>query len=164
MQITVLPGPRGRPPWERLGSLRGPWIGRIGTGLAIVAGAVGAVATVAVVAFTVSPSDGQRAAPRPTAGDGQSRLPGAAGVAAAYHYPLRCLSVTTAASDRAYARAELDRASPCWRYGAYVTAIFHRADGAWRLVLDAGSYTCPVVALPRVVQAQLAVCPPARRR
>jgi hypothetical protein len=85
-------------------------------------------------------------------------------VAAAYRYPLRCLSVTTAPGDPAYARAELDRASPCWRYGAYVTAVFHRADGAWRLVLDAGSYRCPVASLPRVVQAQLALCPGNGRR
>jgi hypothetical protein len=111
------------------------------------------VATAAVGAFLASRPGVRRV------GASRSRLTGAAAVAAAYRYPLACLSVTISASDPAYARAELDRASPCWRYGGYVTAIFHRTDGAWRLVLDVGSYPCPVRSLPAVVQAQLGVCP-----
>jgi hypothetical protein len=89
----------------------------------------------------------------------QARALGAAGVAAAYRYPVSCLVVTLAASDRAYARARLNRASPCWRYGVYDTTIFHRVDGAWRLVLNVHTYSCPVPSVPAVVQAQLAVCP-----
>lgn len=83
----------------------------------------------------------------------------AAAIAAAYHYPRACLNVTIAAGDPSYARARLDRASPCWRYGVYVTAIFHRVGGAWQQVLDANSYPCPVSWLPPVVQTQLSVCP-----
>jgi hypothetical protein len=82
-----------------------------------------------------------------------------AAVAAAYRYPVNCLTVTIATSDPTYARAELDRASPCWRYGAYVTVIFHRVAGRWREVLDSARYSCPVASLPAVVQAQLGVCP-----
>ncbi len=141
VQVTVSFGPRRRRPW-------------------IAAAALAGVAAGILVAVAISDWNGTRAGSPPAPGASRSQLPGAAGVAAAYRYPLHCLSVVTAASDPTYARAELDRASPCWRYGGYVTAIFHRAGGAWRLVLDAGSYTCPLASLPAVVQAQLALCPP----
>jgi hypothetical protein len=89
----------------------------------------------------------------------RAMVPGPDGVAAAYGYPLRCVSVTTAGPDRAYARVDLDRAAACGRFGWAATAIFHRSDGAWRRVLDASSYTCPAVAVPQAVQAELSVCP-----
>src|SRR5436305_1199310 len=38
---------------------------------------------------------------------------GAAGVAAAYGYPLGCMSVTIPAADRTYARADLSHAAGC---------------------------------------------------
>lgn len=88
---------------------------------------------------------------------------GPAGVAAAYRYPLSCLTVTISTRDPAYASARLNRASPCWRYGVYLTAIFHRVDGSWHEVLDANTYACPLVWLPAVVQTQLSVCPPTAR-
>lgn len=88
-----------------------------------------------------------------------ARAPGAAGVAAAYRYPLNCLNVTLAAGDRDYALARLDRASPCWRYGVFDDAIFHRVGGVWRLVLDAPGYRCPMRSLPSVVQLGLGLCP-----
>lgn len=87
-----------------------------------------------------------------------ARAPGAAGVAAAYRYPLACLSVTISSVDRRYAVARLDRASPCWRYGAYATVIFHRVDGAWRLAPGNGARSCPLPSLPAAVGQQLGVC------
>ena len=83
---------------------------------------------------------------------------GAAGVAAAYGYALSCLSVTVLASDRTYARADFDHLRPCGRYTGYPTAIFHYDSGAWRPVLDAVAYSCPVAYLPTVVQTELEVC------
>lgn len=81
------------------------------------------------------------------------------GVAAAYGYPLRCLTVTILASDRAYARADFNHLSPCGGFTGYPTAIFHYVSGAWRTVLKAIGYLCPVDALPAAVQAELGVCP-----
>lgn len=85
--------------------------------------------------------------------------PGPAGVAAAYGYPLRCLSITISTIDPAFARADYNHASPCGRYDGYVTAIFQRVDGAWRPVLHTLDYTCPVSSVPATVQRQLAICP-----
>ena len=87
------------------------------------------------------------------------QLAGPAGVAAAYGYPLRCLSVTIAPTDHAYARADFDHGSPCGRYDGYVTAIFYRTAGAWLPVLDTSSYSCPIGTLPTAVQKELGVCP-----
>ena len=84
---------------------------------------------------------------------------GPLGVAAAYGYPLRCLTITIAGSDPTYARADFDRTTPCGRYDGYATAIFHRVERRWRPVLNALSYTCPVASLPGPVQAELGVCP-----
>lgn len=127
--------------------------GRALASLAIVGAGVAAV-VVGTLASAPRGRSGSLAGHRP-------RATTAATVAAAYRYPSHCLSVTIATGDPAYARAWLDRASPCWRYGAYVTAVFHRVGGFWRQVLDASVYACPVRWLPRVVQRQLSVCPPA---
>lgn len=83
---------------------------------------------------------------------------GPAGVAAAYGYPLRCLSITILATDQAYARADFNHLRPCGRFTGYSTAIFHRVMGAWRLELDAAGYHCPVASLPVNVQTELGVC------
>lgn len=91
-------------------------------------------------------------------GDHGSSIPGARGVAAAYGYPPRCLAVTIPGEDPTYARADFDRSSRCGRYDGDATAIFHRVDGAWRSVVDAVSYSCPVGSLPRRVQLELGVC------
>lgn len=84
---------------------------------------------------------------------------GPAGVAAAYGYPSRCLSVTIPLHDPTFARADFNRAAPCGRYGGDPTAIFHWTGGAWRPVLDAVAYRCPVAAVPPAVEAALEVCP-----
>jgi hypothetical protein len=85
--------------------------------------------------------------------------PGPAGVAAAYGYPLRCLTVTIASADRSYARADYNRVSACGRYDGTATAIFRRVTGEWRPVLDATGYSCPIASLSRAVATELAVCP-----
>jgi hypothetical protein len=87
-----------------------------------------------------------------------ARERGPAGVAAAYGYPLRCLSITILATDQAYARADFNHLRPCGRFTGYSTAIFHRVTGAWRPVLDAAGYVCPVTSLPVNVQTELGVC------
>lgn len=84
--------------------------------------------------------------------------PGAATVAAAYGYPARCLSITTSTVDRAFARADFDRARSCGRYDGYATAIFRRVNRLWRPVLDAVVYRCPVASIPPPVQVELGVC------
>jgi hypothetical protein len=101
------------------------------------------------------PAATQRVRGRPAA----ARLPGPAGVAAAYGYPLRCLSVTIASGNRSYARADYNRVSACGRYDGTVTAVFHRVNGEWRPVLDATGYSCPIASMTRAVAAELDVCP-----
>jgi hypothetical protein len=98
--------------------------------------------------------------PGPSPINSLARERGAAGVAAAYGYPVRCLSVTILAGDSAYARADFNHLRPCGRYTGYPTAIFHYQSGAWRSVLDAVAYSCPVASLPVVVQTELGVCRP----
>jgi hypothetical protein len=88
----------------------------------------------------------------------QVRNTGPVGVAAAYRYPLACLSVTIAPADPAYAAARLNRASPCWRYGVYATAIFHRVAGVWRMALETSGMSCASASIPAVVRAQLGLC------
>jgi hypothetical protein len=83
---------------------------------------------------------------------------GPAGVAAAYGYPLRCLSVTILTADHVYARADFNRLSPCGRYTGNPTAIFRYYAGRWRLSLHAVAYSCPVDSMPVVAQRKLGVC------
>jgi hypothetical protein len=152
LEITFVPepgaprGPRGPRLRERLPRILPPGT-RTRTAVAALLALVVAAA-VTLAGWRVLADRGSRGA----------AAAGPAGVAAAFRYPRRCLSVTFSASDPSYARARLDRASPCWRYGAYGTAIFHRADGTWRRVLDASSYACPVATLPALVQTELDVC------
>ena len=116
-------------------------------------------------ATPAEPSSAEPTPPEPAAlrtvhpSSAAARDPGQAGVAAAYGYPLRCLSVTIASANRSYARADYNRVSACGRYDGTVTAIFHRVGGAWRPVLDATGYSCPIVSLSRAVATELDVCP-----
>ncbi|MGN6168490.1 MAG: hypothetical protein ACTHQQ_10020 [Solirubrobacteraceae bacterium] len=84
---------------------------------------------------------------------------GLRGVAAAYGYPTRCLVVTFASSDPAFARADFNHRSLCGRYTGDPTAIFHVVDGGWRPVLEAVTYPCPAPSIPAAVQRELVVCP-----
>jgi hypothetical protein len=144
VRVTVIAGPgrTGRPPhWRRT------------------IGFAGALATtIATVLLAIGSFGGDRshAVPR----NARARAPGPVGVAAAYGYPLRCLSVAIALHDPRFARADFDHAVPCGRYAGDVTAIFRRLDGAWVPVLEATSYPCPVRSLPEQTQVELGVCLP----
>ncbi len=147
-EVTVIRAPRARRLPRLVSKLRGASLARV---TIVVTAAAFVVATViASLALEDAGVSGATA---------RAQAPGPIGVAAAYKYPLSCLIVTLAASDHDYARARLDRASPCWRYGVYQTTIFHRAGGVWRLVLNVHSYSCPVRSLPAIVEIELGVCP-----
>jgi hypothetical protein len=81
--------------------------------------------------------------------------PGPNGVAAAYGYPLGCLSVTILAT---YARADLSHAVGCGHLTGYAPAIFHYVAGRWRLVPDAIGYMCFSGAVPAEVEQGLDLC------
>lgn len=142
---------RGAPTaWQRIGSLSA--LRSVPLALAVVLGAAATATVVIALALTSGGGGGSR-------GVSAARKPGPPGVAAAYGYPLRCLSVAIALHDPRFARADFDRTLPCGRYAGYATAIFRRSGGRWRPVLDALGYSCPVRALPPRVRAELAVCP-----
>ncbi|HTU88109.1 MAG TPA: hypothetical protein VMF57_21190 [Solirubrobacteraceae bacterium] len=146
VRVTIEPGPRGG---ARTGSLK----------LLKALLAAGAAALLVGAALSVATSHtSMRGKPPPRAQAALARSAGPVGVAAAYRYPLACLSVTIAAADPAYAAARLDRASPCWRFGAYETAIFHRVDGMWRMTLQTSAEGCSIGSVPAVVRAQLGLC------
>lgn len=158
VQVTVVPDPGENLVRDRIAGIRALSRARVIVGLAVLV-AVGGVGGIVIGALPR-----ERAATSSGVVGAGIRAAGPAGVAAAYRYPLGCLGVTISARKQAYASAHLDRASPCWRYGVYVTAIFHRVHGMWRLALEAASSSCPAVALPAVVLAQLAVCRRTARR
>ncbi|MBV9425967.1 MAG: hypothetical protein JOZ98_23885 [Solirubrobacterales bacterium] len=149
VQVTVLADPRPRPRWGRIA--RAPTQVK-----ALAAGGV-ALLVAAIIATVVASLPGDRVG-GPGAVPALARLPGPAGVAAAYGFPRRCLTVTVLSRDPGYARADFNRGTECGRYNGDVTAIFERVAGAWRPVLHAVEYVCPVRSLPSAVQAQLAVC------
>lgn len=142
VRVTVIAHPprSGRPPRTTIGF----------------GGALAATIVAVLLATGSLGGDHSRVGPR----DARARAPGPIGVAAAYGYPLRCLSVAIALHDPRFARADFDHAVPCGRYAGDPTAIFRRVDGAWTPVLDATSYPCPVRSLPVQVQVELGVCLP----
>ena len=123
--------------------------------------AVVALVLISVVVITLAAAAvfGTRTSGAQHASKAGARVSGPAGVAAAYGYPLPCLSIMISRENSAYARADFNRAVPCGRYDGFATAIFHRADGSWRPAVDAVAYPCPVAGIPRSVQAELGVCP-----
>jgi hypothetical protein len=133
---------------------RGTRIFRRAYGICVVAAAV--IAAAAAIVVTASGGGGVT---RPHELNRPTDEGGPTGIAAAYGYPTRCLSVTIASSDHAFARADFNHGSPCGRYAGDPTAIFHVVDGAWRPVLEAVSYPCPAVGIPPAVQRELEVCP-----
>ena len=150
VQVTFLPSPQGPAPRKRIARI--PRLASVAAIIALV------LVVTAIGGVLVGASMGGRGAAVRTAPP-LAHQRGPAGVAAAYGYPLRCLSVTISSGYPAYARADFNRALQCGRYHGYATAIFHRAGGAWRPVLDTIAYSCPVGSLPAAVQADLAVCP-----
>jgi hypothetical protein len=149
VRVTIEPGPRRR--------VAPVPTGRLGRNRRLIALAVIVLFAATIVGVVATRGTGTRAPPlrAPVA---EASTPGPVGVAAAYRYPRACLSVTIAATDPAYAAVRLNRVSPCWRYGVYVTAVFHRVDGVWRMVLDTTGAGCPMSAIPTTVRAQLGLC------
>lgn len=155
VRITVVQDPSDLGLWSRLRAKRGDGrVPRRAYRMAVAATAV--IAAVAVIVWTVSLGGG---ATGPHELNTRRDHGGATGVAAAYGYPTRCLRVTIASSDHAFARADFDHGSACGRYTGDPTAIFHVVDGAWRPVLEAVTYPCPAVGIPSAVQRELEVCP-----
>lgn len=149
VRVTVEPGPHRRVTSRQLGRL-----GRFAPAVQVVAIGLFAAAVVGVAANQVTGT----AAPPLHAQPSQASTPGPVGVAAAYRYPRDCLDVTMDAADPAYAVVRLNRVSPCWRYGVYATAIFHRVAGVWRMVLNATGAGCPMTSIPAAVRIQLGLC------
>jgi hypothetical protein len=92
-------------------------------------------------------------------GTWHARAAGEAGIASAYGYPLRCLSITRSADYPQYARADFDRLRACGRYDWTAVAILRQDHGTWQTVVRASNYICPLAGLPRPVQRALLVCP-----
>ena len=143
--VTVLSPPPRPTARERIGSIKAPRRALVG---------LGAAATAAVLAALSLTGGGGG----PIREASAARQRGPAGVAAAYGYPLRCLSVTIPLHDPRFARADFDRALQCGQFTGDPTAIFKRVQGWWRPLLDAVAYSCPVRSMPPRVQTELAVC------
>jgi hypothetical protein len=156
VEITVFQAPRGPTVRARIARIAGSRALR--SGRVIIGVGVAIVVAVAIAGFVTDAISGGGGGSAQTGG-AQARAPGAAGVAAAYGYPLYCLRITIALDDPTFARADFDHAVQCGRYTGYPTAIFHRSRGIWVPVLDAIAYVCPVRSLPLGVQVELAVCP-----
>ena len=140
VEVTV--ASRGRPP--RAG---GSPVRRRRAALAI--GVIGAVGTLAAILLG---GGGSARHTDPVAARGP------AGVAAAYGYPLGCMSIIIPAADRTYARADLTHAAGCGGITGYAPAIFHYVAGRWRLVPDAIGYMCNRESVPPAVDRAFELC------
>jgi hypothetical protein len=100
-----------------------------------------ALALLSAVAYAVARRGLVHRSVRPAVA--QRSTPALAGVAMAFGYPSRCLTVTVSAGAPTYAQAEVVRRPGCPPYRGYVDATFHRVDGRWRLVLDEGQLFVP---------------------
>jgi hypothetical protein len=157
VQITVVPRRDGSALGDRI---RDASVSKRARALVVLALVVAAGVAIAAAALP-----GHRGAAPPLAAT-PAPVGGPAGVAAmyGYGYPFRCLTVTVDATDPAFARADFDQGSYCSRFSGWVTAVFHRVRGGWRMVVDAGEYWCPAGAIPRAVQLQLGICGRTGRR
>ncbi|HET6868323.1 MAG TPA: hypothetical protein VFH80_20575 [Solirubrobacteraceae bacterium] len=141
-EVTV--ASHGRPPRDS-----GSAAARRRVGLSV--GSIGAIGALAAIAAISLGGGSARHADPVTAR-------GPVGVAAAYGFPLGCMSVTIPAADRTYARADLSHVAGCGGNTGYAPAIFHYVAGRWRLVPDAIGYTCNPNAVPPVVDRALELC------
>lgn len=117
---------------------------------ALAIGAIGVICALAVIVAGLAGGSARSSDP--------VTAPGPAGVAAAYGYPLGCMSVKIPAADRTYARADLSHAAGCAGITGYAPAIFHYATGRWRLVPDAIGYMCNRESVPAAVDQALELC------
>ncbi len=129
--------------------------------------AVLAVAVLALVAILEDPLHGARGTGTERHGNdavlgaayfAPEGNPGQDPIAAAFRGPLRCLSLTYAASDRQYVRARPASGLTCPSYPAGAM-IFRWVNGNPEPILESATYSCPVRSLPASVQAELRVCP-----
>jgi hypothetical protein len=152
VQVTIESEPRGR--------LTGAGPPRLRPLLAVSLIGAGLVAALLLAARIGGgpPHSGHRASTEvPSAETTPKRgIAQAAQVTEADRFPLSCTGITL--TPREAAGAPRSRSGPCWRYGVFVTAILRRVDGVWHPALEATSRSCPQVALPTEVRAQLAVC------
>jgi hypothetical protein len=70
------------------------------------------------------------------AGGGSPRVSSVPGAGGSFGYPFRCLSVAFAPNGAGVAHAYVQHGGLCRRYAKYVSATFHRVDGAWQVVTD----------------------------
>jgi hypothetical protein len=150
VEVTIVSSASGPAPRERIAGVARA------AGTPAIIGLVLAIAAAGALVAGLSKGDQGGGGARLTV---QAHDRGPAGVAAAYGYPLRCLSITISRADATYARADLGHTGSCWRYRGDVIAVFHRVDGTWRALLRGSRYSCPVATLPAAVQADLFVCP-----
>lgn len=144
VQVTVVQGPPGGVARARIGGLPILTLARLLTALVVVLAGAGAV-----VLDAPSERHNPAFAANVSAGGPATESP--------YRYPLGCMGATLSAPTRESVD-ETRAASPCWRYGVYVTAILRQVRGVWHMALEAVSPSCPAVSLPAIVRAQLAVC------
>jgi hypothetical protein len=129
---------RARPLGERLTGISVPRRRLAALVIVLVLVAVGAGVTSELPGDGTARSATFGRAERVTGGE-RAAIAGALG----YPYPLRCLTITIAAGEPDYARADVDRTHGCGRYRGYTNASLHRVGGAWRLVLDEGQLFVP---------------------
>jgi len=128
------------------------------TGVRIVALALAAVAVLYGGVLQRTHSNGHSPV-TVSANIGPDVLVGPDPVAAWFRGSLRCQTLTFAAGDRAYFRAQPDRSGDCRQSSPGHPVIYREVGREFRAVLDARDYSCPVRSLPVIVQQQLGLCP-----
>jgi preprotein translocase subunit SecG len=154
VEVTIEPGPRGRV--AAAGAVRVRAL--VVLSLVLAGAVIGGVLVAAGGGGAARRGFGQTRSASATPAQAGPRLRGMGQVTAvtAYRFPLGCMGMTL--TRRALAHALRSRSGPCWRYGVFVTAILRRSDGVWQLALEATSRSCPRIALPPNIRANLAVC------
>jgi hypothetical protein len=127
-------------------------------GVTIVALALAVVAVLYGGVLQRTPSNG-RSPVTVSANIGPDVLVGPDAVAASFRESLRCQTLTYAAGDRAYFRAQPNRSGDCRQSSPGRPVIYREVGREFRAVLDASDYSCPVRSLPVIVQQQLGLCP-----
>jgi hypothetical protein len=121
-------------------------------------GVTSRIAVIGALAAIAGAAGGELAGSKTRARHGRPTKAVALPEAVAYRFPLGCLGATLLGRSSLRADVGANRTGPCWHYGVYVTAVLRRVDGAWRLMLDARSDSCPSVPLPATIRALLAEC------